>query len=78
MPLIGTSLGAGHITGIEINETLVELAKRSVEHNRKQDVVNILCGDYRHMTYRDIQDKPLMVLLLIPFYDCGKRCKAYI
>ena len=42
MPLIGTSLGAGHITGIEINETLVELAKRSVEHNRKQDVVNIL------------------------------------
>ena len=56
MPLIGTSLGAGHITGIEINETLVELAKRSVEHNRKQDVVNMLCGDYRHMTYRDIQD----------------------
>ncbi len=40
MPLIGTSLGAGHITGVEINETLVELAKRSVVHNRKSRCVN--------------------------------------
>ena len=76
MPLIGTSLGAGHITGIEINETLVELAKRSVEHNRKQDVVNILCGDYRHMTYRDIQDKPFDgVIVNPPFYDCESGAK---
>ena len=76
MPLIGTSLGAGHITGIEINETLVELAKRSVEHNRKQDVVNMLCGDYRHMTYRDIQDKPFDgVIVNPPFYDCESGAK---
>ena len=73
MPLIGTSLGAGHITGIEINETLVELAKRSVEHNRKQDVVNILCGDYRHMTYKI---SLLMVLLLIPLFMIVKAVQS--
>ena len=58
MPLIGTSLGAGHITGIDINKTLIELAQRSVAHNYKQDVVTMVCGDYRHMSYRDVQDKP--------------------
>ena len=30
MPLIGTSLGAGHITCIDINKTIIELAQRSV------------------------------------------------
>ena len=63
MPLIGTSLGAGQITGIDINKAIIELAQRSVEYNHKQDKVTMLCGDYRHMSYRDIQDSPLMVLL---------------
>lgn len=76
MPLIGTSLGAGHITGIEMNETLIKLAQRSVEHNHKQDVVNMLCGDYRHITYRDIQDKPFDgVIVNPPFYDCESGAK---
>ena len=42
MPLIGTSLGAGHITGIDINKIIIEMAQRSVEHNHKQDVVTML------------------------------------
>ena len=67
MPLIGTSLGAGHITGIDINETLIELAQRSVEHNGKQDVVKMLGGDYRHMSYRDVVNPP--------FYDCESGAK---
>ena len=58
MPLIGTSLGAGHITGIDINKTIIEMAQRSVEYNHKQDVVTMLCGDYRHMSSRNVQDKP--------------------
>ncbi len=58
MPLIGTSLGAGHITGIDINKIIIEMAQRSVEYNHKQDKVTMLCGDYRHMSYRDVQDKP--------------------
>ena len=76
MPLIGTSLGAGHITGIDINETLIELAQRSVEHNGKQDVVKMLCGDYRHMSYRDVQDKPFDgVIVNPPFYDSESGAK---
>ena len=76
MPLIGTSLGAGHITGIDINETLIELAQRSVEHNSKQDVVKMLCGDYRHMSYRDVQDKPFDgIIVNPPFYDSESGAK---
>ena len=76
MPLIGTSLGAGHITGIDINETLIKLAQRSVEHNDKGRTVSMLCGDYRHMSYRDIQDKPFDgVIVNPPFYDCESGAK---
>ena len=76
MPLIGTSLGAGYIAGIDINKTLVELAQRSVDHNSKQDVVKMLCGDYRHMSYRDVQDKPFDgVIVNPPFYDCESGAK---
>lgn len=76
MPLIGTSLGAGHITGIDINKTIIELAQRSVEYNHKQDKVTMLCGDYRHMSYRDIQDKPFDgVIVNPPFYDSESGAK---
>ncbi len=76
MPLIGMSLGAGHITGIDINETIIDLAQRSVEYNNKQDVVTMLCGDYRHMSYRDVQDKPFDgVIVNPPFYDCESGAK---
>ena len=76
MPLIGTSLGAGHITGIDINKTLIELAQRSVAHNHKQDMVTMVCGDYRHMSYRDVQDKPFDgVIVNPPFYDCESGAK---
>ena len=77
MPLIGTSLGRA-ITGIEINKTLVELARRSVEYNHKQDVVNYVMWRLSAYDISDIQDKPLMVLLLIPTFMFRKRCKAYI
>ena len=31
----------------------------------------MLCGDYRHMSYRDVQDKPFDgVIVNPPFYDC--------
>jgi len=76
MPLIGTSLGAGHITGIDINKIIIEMAQRSVEHNHKQDVVTMLCGDYRHMSYRDVQDKPFDgVIVNPPFYDYESGAK---
>ena len=76
MPLIGTSLGAGHITGIDINKTIIEMAQRSVEYNHKQDKVTMLCGDYRHMSYRDVQDKPFDgVIVNPPFYDCESGAK---
>ena len=38
------------------------MAQRSVEYNHKQDVVTMLCGDYRHMSYRDTRQALLMVL----------------
>ena len=66
MPLIGTSLGAGHITGIDINKTIIDLAQRSVEHNHKQDKVTMLCGDYRYMSYLDVQDKPFDGVIVNP------------
>ena len=76
MPLIGTSLGAGHITGIDINKTLIELAQRSVAHNHKQDVVTMVCGDYRHMSYHDVQDKPIDgVIVNPPFMIVRKGAK---
>ena len=76
MALIGTSLGAGHITGIDIDETLIELTQRSVEQNHKQAQVSMLCGDYRHMSYRDVQDKPFDgVIVNPPFYDCERGAK---
>ena len=54
----------------------LELAKRSVEHNHKQDVVNILCGDYRHMTYRDIQDKPFDGVIVNPPFMIVKAVQS--
>lgn len=71
IPLIGTSLGAGQITGIDINDTLIDLARRSVAHNDKSHVVAMVCGDYRNLSYRDLQDKPFDgVIVNPPFYDC--------
>ena len=47
-----------------------------VAHNHKQDVVTMLCGDYRHMSYRDVQDKPFDgVIVNPPFYDCESGAK---
>ena len=37
LPLIGTSLGAGHMTGVEINDVMANLAQRSVTYNHKSD-----------------------------------------
>ena len=76
MPLIGTSLGAGHITGIDINKTIIEMALRSVEYNHKQDVVTMLCGDYRHMSYRDIQDKPFDGVIVNPPFMIMKAVQS--
>ena len=49
LPLIGTSLGAGHITGIEINDVMANMAERSVLYNHKSNVISIVQGDYRTM-----------------------------
>ncbi|WP_251425274.1 tRNA1(Val) (adenine(37)-N6)-methyltransferase [Veillonella agrestimuris] len=70
LPLVGTSLGAGHITGIEINSIVANLAKRSVIYNNKSHVVHIEEGDYRYMQYQLFGDKPFDgVLVNPPYFD---------
>lgn len=70
IPLVGTSLGAGHITGIEINAIVADLAKRSVMYNHKSDVVHIEEGDYRQMSYQMFANKPFDgVLVNPPYFD---------
>ena len=70
LPLVGTSLGAGHITGIEINAVTADLAQRSVAYNNKSDVVHIVQGDYRQISYHQFGAKPFDgVLVNPPFFD---------
>lgn len=55
LPLVGTALGAGHITGIEINPITADLSRRSVAYNHKEDVVTIVEGDYRTMRWQEVR-----------------------
>lgn len=55
IPLVATSLGAGHVTGIEINPVTAELAERSVRYNHKKQQVEIICCDYRTMTLQALK-----------------------
>ena len=61
LPLIGTSLGAGHITGVEINGVMANMAERSVLYNHKSNVVSIVQGDYRTMNFSNLVPNLLMV-----------------
>ena len=70
LPLIGTSLGAGHMTGVEINDVMANLAQRSVTYNHKSDVISIVQGDYRTMSYHQFGPKPFDgVLVNPPYFD---------
>jgi tRNA1(Val) A37 N6-methylase TrmN6 len=40
---------ANNITGIEIQEEFVDMAKRSVEYNKLKDRMNFLCGDLKDL-----------------------------
>lgn len=66
LPLIGTSLGAGHITGVEINDVMANMAERSVLYNHKSNVVSIVQGDYRTMNYQQFGSKPFDGVLVNP------------
>ncbi len=44
--LLLASFGAAHITAIEKNPVLADLAARSVRGNGKEDVISVLCADY--------------------------------
>lgn len=46
LPLLITALGAGHVTGLEINPLMAELAQKSVAYNRLEEVIQIVTGDY--------------------------------
>ena len=59
IPLVTTSLGAGSVTGVEINPIMADLARRSVGYNKKDDVVRIVEGDYRRMSLMEVtEDTP--------------------
>src|SRR5690625_1173640 len=45
IPLLLTKRTKGHITGLEIQERLVQMAKRSVILNNLQDNIEIIQGD---------------------------------
>lgn len=68
IPLIGTSLGAGHITGVEINPITAELAQRSVTYNDKSQVVTIVQGNYSEMHYEEFGAKPFDGVIANPPY----------
>lgn len=46
IPLLLTALGAEHVTGIEKNPVMAELATRNVKGNHKEDKIRIVEGDY--------------------------------
>lgn len=73
LPLIGTSLGAGHITGVEINGVMANMAERSVIYNHKFNVVSIVQGDYRTMNYQQFGSKPFDGVLVNPPYFDHRR-----
>lgn len=73
LPLIGTSLGAGHITGVEINDVMANMAERSVLYNHKSNVISIVQGDYRTMNYQQFGSKPFDGVLVNPPYFDHRR-----
>lgn len=73
LPLIGTSLGAGHITGVEINDVMANMAERSVLYNHKSNVVSIVQGDYCTMNYQQFGSKPFDGILVNPPYFDHRR-----
>lgn len=44
--LLLAAFGAGHVTAIEKNPILADLAERNVRGNGKADAVSVLCADY--------------------------------
>lgn len=46
LPLLGTALGAGHITGVEVNPIMASLAKDSVAYNGLESDISIVEADY--------------------------------
>jgi len=49
IPLIAGALSGAHITGIEINPIMADLAKQSVDYNHKGQMITLLRGDYRNL-----------------------------
>ena len=46
LPLLATALGAGHVTGLECNPIMADLAKASVAYNGLEEQIRIVAADY--------------------------------
>lgn len=44
--LVASALGAGHVTAIEQNSIMAELAERNVAMNQRQSFIDVVRGDY--------------------------------
>lgn len=50
VPLLMSSYTKATITGVEIQERLYDMAKRSVEYNKLEDKISLIHGDLKDMT----------------------------
>ncbi len=71
IPLVATHLGCAHMTGIEINPVMAELAAKSVKYNHREDRISIVEGDYRTLAVETLQGPFQGALVNPPYRKAG-------
>lgn len=81
LPLLGTALGAGHMTGVEINPIMAQLARDSVAYNGLEEHISIVEANYEacrlgrfnpESPYVFLRHKPFDgIVVNPPYYDEG-------
>ena len=69
--LLLAAFGAAHVTAIEKNPVLADLAAKSVCGNGKEDVISVLCADYTKLSEEKSLGHFTAVVVNPPYRPCG-------